>query len=545
MTVIKSINKFLLVMVVIALNTACSGGGGGGDEPDTTAPATTATPAGGTYGTVQSVTLTSNEVATIYYSLDGNDPSIGGGNTISGTSPVSAIAIPAGTTVLKYFAVDGSNNQEAIKSQTYIVDVVAPSVTLSAPAPGPGGLLSTVAVGWQSDEAGSYIVELGGNGAIGSGTAIATGTAQAGVTITNQIEGLALSYSASTPLWMYVTDSVGHIGSTYVDLNLKPMVTIAVGSELTDITLKPDGLKAYVTDTGSNNVIVIDTNPSSGTYNTTTASVAVGTRPYRVTFIPDGTRAYVTNNGSTNLDVDSLSEIATASDSVTDTITLGTNSAPTGIAVAPDGTRAYFLSFDGLIYILDTDSGSVNYNTIIDSITRSLLLGGVIAITPDGSTAVANWQGSIAHAVDMFDADPGSVTYKDLIGSPIPVVSGLSGDVAISSDSAYAYVSSSYYDVCGVCKIDLQTQAIAAKNSTDYSALQNTLALSPDDTALLTGGLNGTKLSIFNASDMTFRGSVELGNSIRSLAITPDGTRAYLLDYQGTGTSDIVMLPLQ
>ena len=38
---------------------------------DTTAPETLANPLGGTYGTVQSVTLSANEAGTIYYTLDG------------------------------------------------------------------------------------------------------------------------------------------------------------------------------------------------------------------------------------------------------------------------------------------------------------------------------------------------------------------------------------------------------------------------------------------------------------------------------------------
>ena len=47
-----------------------------------------------------------------------------------------------------------------------------------------------------------------------------------------------------------------------------------------------------------------------------------------------------------------------------------------------------------------------------------------------------------------------------------------------------------------------------------------------------------------HATDITFIGNVELGNAVRSLAITPDGTRAYLVDYQVSGNSDIVILPL-
>ncbi len=91
--------------------------------PDGTAPVTTASPAGGSYGKVQYVKLASSEAATIYYSLDGADPTEGASNTVSGTSPLFWIHIDSGTTVLKFFAVDGTGHREPVKTETYIVTI--------------------------------------------------------------------------------------------------------------------------------------------------------------------------------------------------------------------------------------------------------------------------------------------------------------------------------------------------------------------------------------------------------------------------------------
>jgi hypothetical protein len=98
--------------------------------PDTTAPIVTISPAAGTYTSIQSVTLTANEAATIYYTLDGSTP------TTSSTVYSAAISITSTTTV-KYFAKDTAGNSSAVQSAIYTlnIDTTAPTVT-ATPAAG-------------------------------------------------------------------------------------------------------------------------------------------------------------------------------------------------------------------------------------------------------------------------------------------------------------------------------------------------------------------------------------------------------------------------
>jgi len=110
-------------LVFLVFLTSC--GGGGGSPGDTTPPATTASPAAGIYGSTQLITLASNEPATIYYSADGNMPSIGGSNTISGPSPIRDIRVSSDTTLLQFFAVGSFGNREPVKSETYVVSTGA------------------------------------------------------------------------------------------------------------------------------------------------------------------------------------------------------------------------------------------------------------------------------------------------------------------------------------------------------------------------------------------------------------------------------------
>lgn len=195
--------------------------------------------------------------------------------------------------------------------------------------------------------------------------------------------------------------------------------------------------------------------------------------------------------------------------------------------------------------ILDTDTGSPTYNLPVDSIDIPLLLCGKIAVTPDGTMAVVNWQGSIAHAVDIIDVDPTSPTYNTVIGSPVPVVSALCGDVEVSPDGDFAYATGSASTICHVCKIDLQTFDILI-NFDGISQVQNFIALTPDGSTLLTGGMNTTALFVLDTSDLTLAGSVEIGadTNLGVMAITPDGTKAYVVRDPLSVDCEVVVVPL-
>nr|WP_309926995.1 chitobiase/beta-hexosaminidase C-terminal domain-containing protein [Arthrobacter sp. 1088] len=93
---------------------------------DNVAPVVTATPPGGTYAVGQSITLSANETATIYYTTDGSNP------TTASSKYASPIPLN-GPMTLKYFAVDGANNSSAVATQTYSTgpDITKPVVTAS------------------------------------------------------------------------------------------------------------------------------------------------------------------------------------------------------------------------------------------------------------------------------------------------------------------------------------------------------------------------------------------------------------------------------
>ena len=99
--------------------------------------------------------------------------------------------------------------------------------------------------------------------------------------------------------------------------------TVAVGDHPETVAIAPDGARAYVTNSFSDNVSVIDT-----ATNTVVTTVAVGDGPFGVAITPDGAHVYVTNALSSTVSV-----IDTATNTVTGTVAAGDN--PFGVAIVP------------------------------------------------------------------------------------------------------------------------------------------------------------------------------------------------------------------
>jgi YVTN family beta-propeller protein len=155
--------------------------------------------------------------------------------------------------------------------------------------------------------------------------------------------------------------------------NNKVIATIPVGNLPAGVSVRPDGLRAYVTSRRNNKIYVIDT-----ATHTVVDVIPVQVEPANVAFTPDGHRLYVANFGS-----NSVSVIDTVTDTVLqvpDGAAIQVGAVPIGLAITPDGSRVYVVNvFSNNLSVIDTAT-----NKVIDTI--SVGLGPrAAAVTPDGA----------------------------------------------------------------------------------------------------------------------------------------------------------------
>ncbi|TYS64210.1 PHB depolymerase family esterase [Bacillus infantis] len=127
-----------------------AGGDDGGDAGD--APATSASPKGGTYNQPVYVELQTNKEASTYYTVDGSNP------TAQSTLYTGPIYIYDDTT-LKFFSQDSSGQRESVKEEVYIIEEDAP----------PGDSLTFSAISGESGFAGRFTADGKGSGDIKAG----------------------------------------------------------------------------------------------------------------------------------------------------------------------------------------------------------------------------------------------------------------------------------------------------------------------------------------------------------------------------------------
>ncbi|MEW6608265.1 MAG: YncE family protein [bacterium] len=172
-------------------------------------------------------------------------------------------------------------------------------------------------------------------------------------------------------------------------------------------TIIPNNLNAqpyaYVTNSGSNNVSVIDTRTNA----VVGSPIPVGVYPYGIAITPDGNYAYVTNAGSDNVSV-----IDTRTNAVVGS-PIPVGDYPIGIAITPDGNYAYVTNlWSDNVSVIDTSTNAV--------VGSPIPVGDGpwgIAITPDGNYAYVTNRES--DNVSVIDTSTNAV-----VGSPIPVGDG-------------------------------------------------------------------------------------------------------------------------
>jgi YVTN family beta-propeller protein len=255
--------------------------------------------------------------------------------------------------------------------------------------------------------------------------------------------GLAcLAAPAAAAPFAYVTDTPSNTVLVIDTAKNSVAATIPAGSRPVGAAITPDGKYVYVVNAGSNNVSVID----SAT-NKITATVAVGQQDNTlfalingegVAITPDGKYAYVSNSGNFANPGNTVSVIATASNTVVATVRVGTT--PTGIAITPDGMHAYVANEAGndIVSVIDTAS-----NTVTATIPHSEFCTSIycfpnwVAIAPDGKHAYVENIGNGNHGSGVVVIDTASNAAVGQFGTNGGCCTS---SIAITPDGKHAYV---------------------------------------------------------------------------------------------------------
>ena len=357
---------------------------------------------------------------------------------------------------------------------------------------------------------------------------------------------------------LYVTGAFRNTVSVIDTATNTVVKTIAVGPVPSyGIAFTPDGRRAYVTVLGGTptpgTVSVLDTDPTSATYNTVIATVTTAFFPYGAVASLDGSVVYVVNGSG------SLSIIETATNTVIRNIALGRGTDAPHIALSPDGNTVY-VTASSRDQVLAYTVGAPTRDTVVDtikvpdspfnlavnpidkSVWVTSLQSGLTVLGSDRS--VTNYASAVPSAYDVDITPDGRFAYvtsfaeskvyvfdattRILVTTITVPDRGIAQFVDVSPDGRFAYVSidgtTGPGTVNNVTVIDTATNTIVASVPKQASS---PVTVSPDSAFLyLTDFSNGTVVQVSTAT-RTVTKTLSVPGNPQFVTVSLDGTTLY------------------
>jgi YVTN family beta-propeller protein len=287
------------------------------------------------------------------------------------------------------------------------------------------------------------------------------------------------------------------------------IATVRLPDYGTDVAAGAAG-KAYAVAAGK--VIAVDTAAGQ-----VTATVALDGQPYALALTPDGRRAYVADFLGQYVSV-----VDTAGATVAARIPIGTIQRPSlrpSVAVSRDGARVYVgnTAADHLLAVA-TDGNRIAKDLFLD------IHPAAVAVSPDGATVYVAGCTLVCTTGTLLAID----TTSWATTARIALATAPNG-LVVTPDGRRAYTVNG--TDASVSMIDLTTRTVQTFSVDPEPA---GIAIGPRGSLVfVTSAANGT-LSAISTTTNTVVARAPVGNNPRAVAVSADGTRAYLTHASST-----------
>jgi YVTN family beta-propeller protein len=282
------------------------------------------------------------------------------------------------------------------------------------------------------------------------------------------------------------------------------LLAVLAGLFLIAFASQADAYRAYVVNTESANVSVIDTET-----NKAVGLIQVGQYPRGIAVAPDGRRVYVAAGVHGIWVIDAEANVARGP------IELG--EMPHYIAITPDGGTAYVTD----VFSSDVSSVDLQLGSEAEAPISLESEPGELAISPDGKTAYVVRPTAGKTGVTVVDI----WRHRVLASIPLPMNPA---DIAIAPDGKTAYVTGRTSDLRleGIWMIDTESNSVA---QSVIPVPAGRIAIAPGGHfAYVTSPSQGVFVVDLNTNQVS--GLIPVPDPT-DVAITPDGHFAYVTSY--------------
>ena len=284
------------------------------------------------------------------------------------------------------------------------------------------------------------------------------------------------------------------------------------------------------------------------------ATVTVGAQPWGVAISPDGSRAYVGNSGSTF-----VSAIDMNTFEVIESISTGSSTNPAGVAITPDGSKIFVTNFGNQsVSVISGSSATSHPIGCINPLSVAMRFDGTgiyVACSDGRIQYMANAAGYANSNVAAYAGSPSDVAIMPMDVDLLFTIR--------ESRAFYRTQEISYVEVIGMPNavatdstgtrayvVDgsgyLSSVRFAAWPAIEYSALiggdLTSIAISADDRFAYVTDKTNDDVKVFDLSTRMVVATVPVGDGPQRIVLSPDGRKA-LVTNNLTNTVSVIDIP--